>query len=154
VVSPANDFANLAPRHISFKTGGLITGVVGILMMPWKLMTDAKDYIFNWLIGYSALLGPIAGIMIADYFLLKKRELDLADLYRTDGRYAGVNQTAVIALVVGIAPNIPGFLKSAGVLHGPGTVFDAIYPYAWFTGFFLAGGLYWLLSRTLSAARR
>jgi len=72
VVSPANDFANLAPNHISFKTGGLITGICGILIMPWKLMSSADIYIFEWLVGYSALLGPIAGIMIVDYWILRK----------------------------------------------------------------------------------
>ncbi len=142
VVSPANDFANLAPRHISFKTGGLITGIFGILMMPWKLLASADSYIFNWLIGYSALLGPIAGVMIADYWVLRKRHLDVADLYRPHGQYAGTNWKAVTALVVGVLPNIPGFLKSAHVLSGPENLFDAIYVYAWFIGFGLAFGLF------------
>jgi NCS1 family nucleobase:cation symporter-1 len=142
VVSPANDFANLAPRRISFRTGALITGVVGILMMPWKLLSSANAYIFNWLIGYSALLGPIAGIMIADYFILRRRQLDVPDLYRENGRYGRVNPAAVGALIVGVAPNVPGFLKSAGVISGPPTFWDDIYVYAWFTGFFLAGILY------------
>ncbi len=149
VVSPANDFANLAPRLISFKTGGLITGIVGILMMPWKLLASADVYIFNWLVGYSALLGPIAGIMIADYWLLRRRQLDVPDLYRTHGRYAGENPVALGALVLGIAPNVPGFLKSAHVLSGPETFFDQIYVYAWFTGFFLAGALYFAGTRLL-----
>src|SRR6185369_9537794 len=91
VVSPANDFANLSPRHISFKTGGLITGIMGIVMMPWKLLSSAETYIFNWLIGYSALLGPIAGIMIADYWILRSRQLDVPDLYRLEGRYGRFN---------------------------------------------------------------
>ncbi len=78
VVSPANDFAHLAPRRISFRTGGLITGVVGILIMPWKLVADPSGYIFTWLVGYSALLGPIGGILIADYFVWRRRQLDLA----------------------------------------------------------------------------
>jgi NCS1 family nucleobase:cation symporter-1 len=95
VVSPANDFANLAPRHISFKTGGLITGLLGIVMMPWKLLASADTYIFNWLVGYSALLGPIAGIMIADYWLVRRCELDVPDLYRPEGRYRGTNPVAV-----------------------------------------------------------
>lgn len=144
VVSPANDFANLAPRLISFKTGGLITGVLGIAMMPWKLLASADTYIFNWLVGYSALLGPIAGVMIADYWLLRKTELDVPDLYRTTGRYKGVNWIAMAALVIGIAPNVPGFLKSAHVFEGPENFFDQIYVYAWFIGFFLAMGLYLL----------
>ena len=150
VVSPANDFANLAPRLISFKTGGLITGLVGILVMPWKLLASADVYIFNWLVGYSALLGPIAGIMIADYWLLRREELDVPDLYRPTGRYAGENPVAIGALVLGIAPNVPGFLKSAHVLSGPEGFFDQIYVYAWFTGFFLAGGLYVLGTKVLA----
>ena len=91
VVSPANDFANLAPRLISFKTGGVITGVLGIVMMPWKFLATADTYIFNWLIGYSALLGPIAGIMVMDYWVLRKQELDVPELYRVNGKYAGYN---------------------------------------------------------------
>ena len=148
VVSPANDFANMAPRRISFKTGGLITGILGIAMMPWKLLASADAYIFNWLIGYSALLGPIAGIMIADYWLLRRTELDVADLYRPHGRYPRVNWIAMVALLAGVLPNVPGFLKSAHVIGwsggivAPPTFFDAIYVYAWFTGFLLSGALY------------
>ncbi len=149
VVSPANDFANLAPRKISFKTGGLITGLLGLAIMPWKLLASADAYIFNWLIGYSALLGPIAGVMIADYWLLRKRELDVPDLYRVGGRYPRWNPAAMIALVAGILPNVPGFLMSARVIGGadePG-FFNAIYPYAWFSGFFFAGLLYLVLAQ-------
>jgi NCS1 family nucleobase:cation symporter-1 len=153
VVSPANDFANLAPRLISFKTGGLITGVMGILIMPWKLLSSAETYIFNWLIGYSALLGPIAGIMIADYFILRKKELDVPDLYRVDGRYPRWNPVALVALVLGIAPNVMGFLKSAHVTGGPEDFWDAIYVYAWFTGFLLAFGVY-LAGMKLGASPR
>jgi NCS1 family nucleobase:cation symporter-1 len=105
-------------------------------------MASAQDYIFNWLIGYSMLLGPIAAIMIADYFVLRGRHLDVEDLYRTTGRYAGTNKVAVGALILGILPNVPGFLKSAGLTHGAPDFFDAIYPYTWFTGFALAFGLY------------
>jgi NCS1 family nucleobase:cation symporter-1 len=150
VVSPANDFANLAPRHISFKTGGLITGVLGILMMPWKLMESAGSYIFTWLIGYSALLGPIAGIMIADYFIVRRRELDVPELYRVKSKYTTFNPVAMIALVIGVLPNLPGFLKAAGLFaDNPelwasigASFWDAIYVYAWFIGFALAGVVY------------
>ena len=142
VVSPANDFANLWPRRISFKTGGLITGLLGIFMCPWLLLSSAQNYIFNWLMGYSALLGPIAAIMIADYFILRKRELDVPDLYRTQGRYAGVNWIAVGALILGIAPNVPGFLKSSGLVASVPQLFNDLYPYAWFSGFALAFVLY------------
>ena len=144
VVSPANDFANLAPRHISFQTGGLITGILGIVMMPWKLLASAGDYIFTWLVGYSALLGPIAGIMVVDYWLVQRTELDVPDLYRPEGKYKGTNMVAVVALVLGIIPNLPGFLKVAGAIASVPPIFEAIYTYAWFIGFFVSGGLYYL----------
>lgn len=143
VVSPANDFANLSPRHISFKTGGLITGLVGIVMLPWKFLENAETYIFSWLIGYSALLGPIAGIMIVDYWILRKKELDVADLYREKGRYPSFNGVAMLALVLGVAPNIPGFLKSVHLLQGEKNIFDEIYVYAWFVGVLVAGAIYY-----------
>ena len=142
VVSPANDFANLAPRLISFQTGGLITGILGIVMMPWKLLATAGDYIFTWLIGYSALLGPIAGIMVVDYWWVRGTELDVPDLYRPAGRYAGTNPIAIAALVIGVAPNLPGFLKVAGVAPSMPQMFADLYVYAWFTGFLLAGAVY------------
>lgn len=142
VVSPANDFANLSPRHISFKMGAVITGVVGIIMMPWKLLATAGDYLFAWLNGYSSLLGPIAGIMIADYWLVRRKNLDTADLFRENGRYRGTNVIALVAFIIGVIPNLPGFLKAAGITHGEKNFFDTLYGYAWFIGFFLAGGLY------------
>jgi NCS1 family nucleobase:cation symporter-1 len=142
VVSPANDFANLSPKRISFKTGGLITGLIGVAMMPWKLLSSADVYIFNWLVGYSALLGPIAGIMIADYWIIRRRELDVDDLYRVTGQYAGVAPLALVALIAGVAPNVPGFLKSAHVINGDRNLFDDLYVYAWFIGFLVAGGIY------------
>ncbi|MBI5362835.1 MAG: NCS1 family nucleobase:cation symporter-1 [Planctomycetes bacterium] len=147
VVSPANDFANLAPRFISFRTGGLITGLLGIAMMPWKLMASAGDYIFTWLVGYSALLGPIAGIMIVDYWVLRRRELDVAELYRPKGKHAGVRWSAIAALVVGVAPNVPGFAKTAGWLERVPAWCEAVYPYAWFSGFAIAAVVYGLLAR-------
>lgn len=150
VVSPANDFANLAPRLISFKLGGVITGVLGIVIMPWKLLASADTYIFEWLVGYSALLGPIAGIMIADYWIVRRQTLDVPDLYRVQGRYAGVNWRAMIALALGVAPNVPGFLGAVKVLKGDPTFWDGIYPYAWFTGVLIAGAAYWVL---MSVAR-
>lgn len=148
VVSPANDFANLAPSRISFKMGGIITGVLGILIMPWKLLASVGDYLFVWLIGYSALLGPIGGIMIADYFLKRRRELDVDGLYRLDGPYRftrGVNLRAIIIFLVSVAPNLPGFLAAAGVLDKSSVpqVFHDLYTYAWFVGFSLGLTLYW-----------
>jgi NCS1 family nucleobase:cation symporter-1 len=152
VVSPANDFANLAPRRISFKTGGLITGILGIVMHPWLLLANAESYIFNWLIGYSALLGPIAGIMIADYWLLRRRTLNVNDLYRPLGEYRGVNVVSVVALVVGILPNLPGFLASVHLVEGVSPFFTDLYVYAWFTGTLLAGSIY-LVGTKLTGAK-
>ncbi len=158
VVSPANDFSNLAPRKINFKKGGLITGVVGILIFPWKLYTDLGNYIFTWLIGYSALLGSIAGVMIVDYYLLRRTEIDVNDLYREEGRYTysgGVNWRAVWATILGIIPNVPGFLSQA--THGAIAVpefFTHLYTYAWFVSLAVSGLTYIILMRgTPSAAR-
>jgi nucleobase:cation symporter-1, NCS1 family len=152
VVAPANDFANLAPHKIDFKKGGYITAVLGILMMPWKLLADPSGYIFTWLIGYSALLGPVAGILLTDYFILRHCKLKVDDLYRHEGLYAygnGYNIRAVVALIVGILPNIPGFLVQIKAIDA-GSVPDmltGIYHYAWFVGLFLAGAVYYLLMR-------
>ena len=152
VVSPANDFSNLAPRRISFRTGSLITGVVGILMFPWKLYQDPKGYIFTWLIGYSALLGPIGGIMIADYFVWRRKKLNVAALYDPDGEYrftGGFSLVGIAAFVLAVLPNLPGFLATVGALDKAGVpgVFLAIYNYAWFVGFALAFGIYLVLRK-------
>jgi len=152
IVSPANDFANLAPSRISFRTGGLITGVVGILILPWKLIADPGGYIFTWLVGYSSLLGPVGGILIVDYYLIRRQQLSLAGLYEPKGIYAftgGINWKAVACLLLGILPNVPGFLVTVGLV-ATGRLPDWIvgmYSYAWFTGFFVAGGSYWLMMR-------
>jgi NCS1 family nucleobase:cation symporter-1 len=145
VVSPANDFSNLAPSRISFRTGGLITAMIGVLMMPWKLLADPSGYIFTWLIGYSALLGPIAGIMIADYYVLRRKWLEVEDLYRADGIYrysGGFSLAALAALGLAVLPNLPGFLAQIGAVTEVPPFFTAIYPQAWFTGFGLGFGLY------------
>ena len=113
VVGPANDFANLAPKYISFKTGGLITGLIGIVIMPWKLMSSADLYIYAWLVGYSALLGPIAGIMIVDYWIIRNRELHVKELYIFDGRYPRLQTGAFVALTLSVLPSLPGFIRSA-----------------------------------------
>ncbi len=152
VVAPANDFANLAPEKINFRTGGLITAVIGILIMPWKLLADSTGYIFTWLIGYSALLGPVAGILLVDYFLIRKTVADVDDLYRYDGRYAyqgGYNPVALIALVIGVLPNLPGFLVQIKALDAtavPALLVD-LYDYAWFIGLGLAALTYLALMR-------
>ncbi len=146
VVGPANAFANLWPARIDFKTGGYITGVIGIIMMPWKLLADPGGYIFTWLIGYSALLGPVIGIILTDYFIIRKTELDITDLYRRNGRYAGVNGAAIAALLLGVLPNLPGFLHQIGLVQSTGFVVS-LYNYAWFTGLAIASIVYWLLMR-------
>lgn len=156
VVSPANALINLAPRRIGFRRGAFITALVGIAMMPWKLMADPSGYIFTWLQGYSALLGPIGGILVADYYLVRKRRLDLDALYQPAGPYGGVNWAGVVALVVAVLPNLPGFLAQLGVVtEFPALdVFREIYVYAWFVGFLLAGVLYVALMPLTGAARR
>src|SRR5918992_5780970 len=116
VVSPANDFSSLAPRRISYVTGGLITAVIRILIIPWKLYADAAAYIFTWLIGYSSLMGAIGGVLIADYWVRRRCQLSPADLFKLEGRYtysAGVNYRAMAALVLAVLPVIPGFLRAA-----------------------------------------
>jgi NCS1 family nucleobase:cation symporter-1 len=153
VVSPANDFSSLAPRHVSYVAGGLITAVIGIVMMPWRLYADAAAYIFTWLLGYSSLMGAIGGVLITDYWLLRRRELSLPDLFKLDGRYAyanGVNRRAMWALALAVAPVIPGFVRAAttpgGTVANPG-VFDVLYTYAWFVTFVLSSVLYLAMSR-------
>lgn len=136
VVSPANDFANLSPKHITFVKGGLITAVMGILMMPWKLLSDYSAYIFGWLVGYSSFLGPIAGILIADYFIIRKQKLSVIDLYSIKGIYTyknGFNLKAVYALVAGVVVALIGLIV-------PSVSF--LYDYAWFVGFVVAFVIY------------
>jgi len=140
VVSPANDIANLAPKHISFETGGLVTALVGAAMLPWKLVDHGVG---SWLVGYSALLGPIAGIMIVDYWLVRKTELDVNELYRGTGKHAGTNWLAVGAMLAGIAPNVPGFLESVKAVSPVSPALHWVFVFAWFVGFFVAGGVYW-----------
>jgi NCS1 family nucleobase:cation symporter-1 len=138
VVSPANDFANAMPKLISFKTGGLITGLVGIAMQPWRLLADPKGYIFTWLLGYSGGLGSIAGVLVADYWIVRRKSLDLKALYLKDGAYGGWNPAAVVSTFAGC------FLAWGGLVI---PFMRPLYDYAWFVGFFAAGGLYVLLMR-------
>ena len=177
VVSPANDFAHLAPRAISFRLGGLITGLVGVVMMPWKLVADPNGYIFTWLIAYSALLGPIGGILIADYFVYRRRRLNLPALYQVFGEYrftGGFSLVALVAFILGVLPSLPGFLVQVQVLDGAkvgpmlqpilghaglakvlnpeavATFLLRLYSYAWFVGFAVAFLMY-LAGRRLAA---
>ncbi len=152
IVSPANDFANLAPRKINFRTGGYITGIIGILIFPWKLIADPNGYIFTWLIAYSSLLGPVGGILIADYYFIRRQQLQLNELYSHQGQYGfrnGFNSAAIVALLAGVLPNIPGFLLQIKLISA--TAFPVwvsnLYHYAWFVGFFLSGIIYMLLMR-------
>jgi NCS1 family nucleobase:cation symporter-1 len=145
VVSPANVFINVAPQKVSFRMGALITAGLGVAIFPWKLIESTGGYIFTWLIGYSALLGPIGGIMIVDYFLLRRMKFDLDGLYQRQGPYqyvGGFNPVAVVAFAVAVLPNLPGFLKAAGALESVPAPFETIYTYAWFVGFGVAGLLY------------
>ena len=147
VVSPANAFINMAPRRITFRMGGYLTAGLGLAIMPWKLLESHGSYIFTWLIGYSALLGPIGGILIADYYLLRRTRLDLDALYHRGGRYwyrGGVNWIAVFALVAAVVPNLPGFLHEAGAVDGVAPIWDAVYRFAWFVGFAIAALVYWV----------
>ena len=152
IVSPANDFAHLAPQKINFKTGGYITGIIGILIFPWKLIASPDGYIFTWLIAYSSLLGPVGGIMIADYFFIRKKNLVADDLYKHEGVYSytnGFNSKAIIALLAGIIPNLPGFLLQVKFISA--TAFpqwiSQLYNYAWFVGFIVSGAVYLLLTK-------
>jgi len=136
VVSPANDFANAFPKYISFSRGGLITGVIGLFMQPWRLLSDASAYIFDWLQGYSGGLGSIAGILIVDYWILRKKQLNLPDLYLEKGEYTyqnGWNWKAVVATVIGcVFAWIGRFVEPL----------KPLYEYAWFVGFGVSAILY------------
>jgi nucleobase:cation symporter-1, NCS1 family len=158
VVSPANDFSNLSPKRISYVTGGLITAVIGIVMMPWRLYSDAAAYIFTWLIGYSSLMGALGGILIADYWIVRRQQLAVRELFLTDGRYAyvnGVNWRAIAALVLAVLPVVPGFIHAAttpgGQVANP-TLLDKVYTYAWFVTFGLSFVLYLVLMRVRAHA--
>ena len=141
VVSPANDLANLFPKKINFVKGGLITAVIGIVMMPWKLLSDFSAYIFGWLIGYSSFLGPIAGILICDYFIIRNQYLEVKDLYIRNGLYEykkGFNPKGIISLAAGVFVALIGLVIPS--LH-------FLYDYAWFVGFAVSFVVYFLIMR-------
>ena len=141
VVSPSNDFSNLYPRLISYRTGGLITGFLGLAMQPWKLMATPDAYIFGWLEGYAGLMGPIAGIMICDYFFIRHTKLSIYSLYHREGIYhytKGINLRAIGALVLGVVVALIGLFVPS--LH-------FLYDYSWFVGLFLSGVVYAVLMR-------
>ena len=151
-ISPANALINAFPRHVGFKAGATITAVVGLLMFPWKLIENTQAYIFTWLGGYGTLIAPVGGIMVVDYFLIRRKELDLEGLYRKDGPYwyqGGFNGAALAAMAIGIAPNVPGFLRASGMFGDPKLLcpgpWDRIYSLGVFVGFGIAGLVYWAL---------
>ncbi len=151
LVGPAYDFSAIWPRHVSYRSGAMITAVIGVAIMPWKLVATSSGYIFTWLIGYSALLGPVGSIILVDYWFVRRGRLDAQALYDERGIYAyrgGVNPAALAALAAGVAPSLPGFIAAVA----PSTAsaipasLTALYPYAWFVGFLVGGAVYALLS--------
>jgi NCS1 family nucleobase:cation symporter-1 len=142
LVSPSNDFSNLAPRLISFRTGGFITCVLGVaVFQPWRLLANSNTYIFGWLVGYSGFLGPIAGVLICDYFLVRKKIILVEDLYRRRRSYEyshGVNWRAVVALAAGAGVAFIGLVVPT---------LRVLYDYAWFVGFAVSFAVYWALMR-------
>src|SRR5687767_940753 len=152
IVSPANDFAHLSPKKINFKIGGYITGIIGILIFPWKLIATPDGYIFTWLVAYSSLLGPVGGIMIADYYFIKRQKLVTDDLYKSNGIYSfknGFNAAAIVAFLLGILPNLPGFLLQIKAVSNDAFPewISGLYHYAWFVGFFVSGGVYYVMMK-------
>ena len=141
VVAPANGIANLNPRRISFAMGGVVTGILGVAIMPWKLLSDFSTYIFGWMVGYSGLLGPIAGILIADYWWVRRGRLSLPDLYDKDGIYGRINWKAMLALVLGVAVALVGLVVPA---------LRWLFDYSWFVGFAVAFLVYGFTMRTVA----
>lgn len=157
VVSPANAMINVAPQKVTFQLGGYITAGIGVAIFPWKLIETTGGYIFTWLIGYSALLGPIGGILIADYFILRRTRFSVDGLYQKNGPYryiGGFNPAAIVALVLAVLPNIPGFLVAAGFIESAPAIFNSIYTYAWFVGFILAAAIYLVLMMIMGGTDR
>lgn len=153
LVSPSYDFSQVAPRRISFRTGGLIAAVIGLLFMPWKLLATSGGYLFTWLGGYGTLLGALAGILLADYFLLRKGQLDVDALYRLDGEYgyggSGWNGRAVLAFLLGVLPCLPGYLVVSGLLAKDAVppMLVTLFDFGWFFSLAVAGTLYLLTAR-------
>jgi nucleobase:cation symporter-1, NCS1 family len=142
VVSPANDFANAFPRFITFSRGGLLAGIIGILMQPWRLLADPSGYIFDWLLGYSGGLGSIAGVLIADYWILRRSDLAVDDLYREDGIYGRWQWGGIAATILGC---IAAWI---GLVVPP---LRPLYDYAWFVGFGVSFAAHLVLARRTMA---
>lgn len=150
VVAPANALVNLSPTNFTFRRGALLTALLGIAFQPWRLLKSGESFVYTWLVGYSALLGPIGGIILADYYLVRNKKLCLNDLYSMspNGEYYysnGYNLAALVALVAGILPVVPGFLRKLGIAPAVSGAFVMIYNNAWFFTFFTSGFLYWIL---------
>ncbi|XP_061337705.1 purine-uracil permease NCS1-like [Gastrolobium bilobum] len=151
VVAPANALVNLNPTWFTFRRGAILTALLGIAFQPWRLLKSSESFVYTWLVGYSALVGPIGGIVLADYYLVQKTNLTISDLYsrNPDGAYyysGGFNMAAIVALVIGILLVVPGFLQNVGIATSIPNTFVVIYKNAWFISFFSAGFLYWVLS--------
>lgn len=150
VVAPANALVNLSPSRFTFQSGALLTALLGIVFQPWRLLRSSESFVYTWLVGYSALLGPIGGIILADYYLIRGTRLSVSELYSLSpsGEYyysGGYNLSALTALAIGILPVVPGFLQKVGASGRIPEVFVTIYNNAWFFSFFLAGFVYWIL---------
>ncbi len=160
IIAPANDFQNLNPKRLDWKWGVIITGVIGVLMQPWNLFFNAMSYAGTWLSGYGGFLGAIGGIMIADYWLLRGRNLKLLELFKSDGVYNygnkwGVNPWAVVSLLIGIVPPFIGWLHAIGVIdlgkgYG-GSWLDWLQTGSWFWSFFTALIAHYILMKTVGA---
>nr|GMC79613.1 purine-uracil permease NCS1 [Ipomoea batatas] len=151
IVAPANALINLCPSRFTFRRGAVVTALLGIGFQPWRLMQSSESFLNTWLVGYSVFVGPVGGIILADYYLVKGMDLRVKDLYSRSpyGAYyycGGYNLVAIMALVIGVLPGIPGFLQSVGILKSIPSFFTAIYDIAWFFGLFSAGAFYWFLS--------
>ncbi|XP_020595439.1 purine-uracil permease NCS1 [Phalaenopsis equestris] len=159
MVAPANALINFNPSVFNFRRGAIVMAVIGLLFQPWKLLGSSESFVYTWLLGSSALIGPIGGIMIVDYYLVKGMELDVEELYKEDGKgkyyyWRGYNLVAMAALVAGVLPVLPGFLKKVGILSYTSGFFVGLYNNAWFVSFFLAGFVYWGLSFFLGRKKR
>lgn len=152
LVSAANDVSNIWPRRITFRIGGVISGLISVLFLPWRLLSSPNSFIFQWLIASASLMGGIGAVMIADYFVLRKGHLQIDDLYDSHGLYRfarGWNWRALLSVVVSVLPTVPGFLVVTGVAAEDSMPFwlAKLYDYTWFISFAIAFGLYLTLSK-------
>lgn len=152
VVAPANALVSLSPSTFNFKSGALLTALLGIAFQPWRIYSSPNSFVYTWLVGYSAIMGPLAGVLLSDYYVLRRTILDVDELYSAspDGAYYyrhGYNVAAMVTVVVSLLPIVPGFLHKLGVLESTPAAFIFIYNVGWFYGFFSSGLTYLVLSR-------